>query len=76
MEHIFDLWPSLKALADDLHKPYQTVAAWKQRRRIPADHDLDLIAAAGRRGATLTLEELASARRATRPAEQSGAATR
>ena len=62
MEHILNIWPNLKALADDIGSPYQTVAAWKQRGRIPADHDFALIAAASRRGEVLTLETLANAR--------------
>ena len=63
MEHITHIWPRVADLAADLGKPYQTVAAWKLRGRIPADYDLDLIAAAKARGMTLTLEELAIARR-------------
>ncbi|MWP39405.1 carph-isopro domain-containing protein [Cereibacter azotoformans] len=62
MENIFRIWPSLADLAADLSKPYPTVAAWKQRGSIPASYDLDLIAAAGRRGAELTLLDLAQAR--------------
>ncbi len=50
-------------LAADLGKPYSTVAAWKQRGRIPADYDFDLIEAASARGKVLTLEDLAKARR-------------
>lgn len=64
MEHISHIWPKVADLAADLRKPYQTVAAWKQRGRIPADYDLDLIAAAKRRGKRLTLAELAQARKA------------
>jgi len=64
MEHIAHIWPSIAALASDLGRPYQTVAAWKLRGRIPADYDLDLIEAARKRGKRLTLEELAEARRA------------
>lgn len=66
MEHIFTIWPKMSDLAADLKKPYPTVAAWKQRGSIPAEYDLDLIEAASKRGKTLTLEELASARRAAR----------
>ncbi len=62
MEHIFHIWPKISDLASDLGKPYPTVAAWKQRGRIPADYDLDMIAAAKRRGKRLTLEDLARAR--------------
>jgi len=62
MEHILTLWPSMAVLAADIGRPYQTVAAWKQRGSIPARYDLDLIRAAKARGKTLTLEQLASAR--------------
>ena len=63
MEQIISLWPSMSDLASDLGKPYSTVTAWKQRGRIPADYDLDLIEAAQKRGHVLTLEQLAIARR-------------
>lgn len=63
MEQIFALWPSLAALSKDLGREYTTVASWRQRGSIPAKFDLDLIEAAAKRGKTLTLEELASARR-------------
>lgn len=66
MEYIFDKWPSAAALASDLGKKYQTVAAWKQRGSIPAKYDLLLIEAAGNRGETLTLEDLARARQQVR----------
>lgn len=62
MEHILTLWPSMAELADDLGKPYPTVAAWKQRGSIPARYDLDLIRAATARGKSLTLEQLAASR--------------
>lgn len=62
MDHIAHIWPTMAALAGDLGLPYTTAASWKQRGRIPADYDLDLVAAAKRRGASLTLEELARAR--------------
>lgn len=64
MEHILHIWPDLKSLADDLGYPYPTVAAWKQRGRIPADHDALLINAAQSRGVVLTFEDLARARMA------------
>lgn len=62
MEHVFRLWPSLAALADDLGKPYPTVAAWKQRGSIPARYDIALVRAAQRRGQVLTFAQLAEAR--------------
>jgi len=64
MEHIFRIWPTLKAMASDLGKPYPTVAAWKQRGSIPAQYDVDLVRAAAARGQNLTFEELALARSA------------
>lgn len=65
MEHLERIWPKTTDLADDLGVPYTTAAAWRQRESIPAKYDLDLIAAAKRRGHKLTLEQLASARRAS-----------
>lgn len=62
MDHIAHIWPTMAELADDLGKPYSTVAAWKQRGRIPSDHDADMIAAAKARGHVLTYEQLAVAR--------------
>lgn len=62
MDTIFDLWPSLAALASDLDRPYPTVAAWKQRGSIPAKYDSALIFAARARGKELSLEDLAEAR--------------
>jgi len=64
MENIFSLWPSLVDMAKDLGRGYPTVAAWKQRGSIPAKYDLDLVEAAERRGAVLSLADLAEARRA------------
>ncbi len=63
MESIFNIWPSLVELAKDLGREYPTVAAWKQRGHIPAKYDLDLIAAASKRGSSLSLSDLAQARR-------------
>lgn len=63
MEQIFDMWPSMADFARDMGEKYPTVAAWKQRRNIPAHRDFDVVAAANRRGLALTIEELARARR-------------
>ena len=63
MENILNIWPTMADLAKDIDKPYSTVAAWKARGKIPADHDFVLIDAAAKRGKTLTLEQLAQARR-------------
>lgn len=79
MEHFSHIWPTIAALRADLEEikgagqvPYQTVAAWKRRGRIPADYDFELIEAAKRRGHRLTHEDLARARRA--PQSQGDAA--
>lgn len=66
VEHIAHIWPTIADLAADLGKPYTTVAAWKQRGRIPADHDAEIIAAAAKRGETITFEEMAKACLASR----------
>jgi hypothetical protein len=62
MKHIFKIWPNMASLASDLERPYPTVAAWKQRGRIPAQYDFDIIAAAKRRGHELTFEDMARGR--------------
>jgi len=62
MEHIKHIWPRMSDLASDLGLPYQTVAAWKRRNRIPAENDGAIIDAAARRNAVLTYEQLAKAR--------------
>ncbi len=66
MKHLLHIWPTVKALSDDLGVPYTTAHSWAVRGRIPADRDLELIDAAARRGGVLTLEDLALARRAQR----------
>ena len=68
MKQIFALWPNVSDLATDLGKPYTTVQSWAQRGSIPAKFDLDLVTAAQKRGAQLTLEMLAEARRDRRAA--------
>lgn len=63
MQHIKHIWPKVKDLSDDLGVPYTTAHSWVIRGRIPADYDIDIIRAAKKRGAKLTLEDLAKARR-------------
>jgi hypothetical protein len=62
MKAVIELWPSAEAMAADIGEKGVTVRAWKQRENIPADRDLKLIEAAGRRGIGLTLEHLARLR--------------
>ena len=64
MRTIIDpIWPKISDLAADLRVPYTTAASWLQRGRIPASRDLDLIAAAKARGFSISLEQIALARR-------------
>ncbi len=74
MDHLAHIWPTMAELAADLGVPYSTVAAWKQRGRIPAERDADLVRAAAARGASLTFEDLMKARPPRRCAQQKGAA--
>lgn len=63
MEHIKHIWPTVRELADDLGLPYTTVHSWSVRGRIPSERDFEIIAAAAKRGHTITFEFLAVARR-------------
>lgn len=71
MKHLKHIWPTVKSLADDLGVPYTTAHSWDARGRIPPDRDLDLVEAAARKGKSLTLEQLALARR--HPTQTEGA---
>lgn len=62
MRHVLRIWPTVKALADDLGLKYTTVHSWVRRGRIPAAYDLALLKASRERGHALTLEELAMLR--------------
>lgn len=57
MERLLTIWPTAADLARDLGLPYTTVASWKARG-IPAERARDIVVAAQRRGAALTLEDL------------------
>ena len=61
LERIFAIWGQLTDMAHDLDLPYQTVAKWKQRGRIPSEAWADVIEAAKFKGRTITFEQLASA---------------
>lgn len=63
MEKVFSIWTNAAQLAREIGENPVTVRAWRNRGSVPADRDLALIEAAGKRGATLTLEDLAEARR-------------
>lgn len=57
MERLFDIWPTVAALAEALKLPVQTVYSWRSRG-IPHRRFPELIAAAKSAGHDLTYEEL------------------
>lgn len=61
---IIGLWPSPRALAEDIGQGVDGVYKWHQRGRIPAVHDAAIVEAARRRGIALDFERLARARAA------------
>jgi len=61
IDDIFDRWETLADLARDVELPYQTVAKWSQRGRIPSEFWGRLIDAASRRGSHLSYPQLAEA---------------
>jgi len=63
---IFRIWSQMSDLAADLKVPYMTAVSWFQRGSFPAKRDLDLIEAARNRGAVITLEQIAAARKSKR----------
>lgn len=58
MDRLREIWPTIRALADDLGEPYPTVQAWAHRG-VPAKRYAQIIRAARKRGHDLTFEELA-----------------
>lgn len=70
MDKVFTIWPNAAELAREIGENPITVRAWRNRGSIPADRDTILVEAAQRRGADLTLADLAEARRkASKPNE-------
>jgi hypothetical protein len=61
IKQIFGIWSSLAEMARDLDLPYQTVAKWAQRERIPSESWAAVIEAARKAGHKLTFEQLAAA---------------
>ncbi len=59
IQDIFRIWgDSVSPMAADLGRPYDTVLAWKIRKRIPEDAWQDVIAAAAKRGRSITLDDI------------------
>lgn len=71
LQDIFGIWDSIADMARDLDLPYQQVAKWSQRERIPSEAWASVIAGAKTRGKTLTFEKLAAA---NPPRQSAGAA--
>lgn len=49
IQHVFSIWASLADMARELDRPYQTVAKWSQRKRIPPESFAEVVAGARRR---------------------------
>jgi len=61
IQDIFGIWDPFIDLSTDLNLPYQTVAKWKQRGRIPSEFWAPVIEAARKRGREVTFAQLAEA---------------
>lgn len=55
---IFGIWDSVRAMSEALERKYDTVLAWRTRGRIPEDAWTDVIAAALKRGVTITVAQI------------------
>jgi hypothetical protein len=71
LQDIFDIWDPLSKMAIDLELPYQTVAKWKQRGRIPSESWAAVISAAKKKGHIITFAQIADA---NPPRQSAGAA--
>jgi len=58
LRDIFAIWPSIKAMADDLDEKPDTVKRWRIRRRIPSDVWPRIIEKAARREQLVTAAQL------------------
>jgi DNA-binding transcriptional regulator YiaG len=58
IEAVFGIWKSLAQMARDLEVEYYTVTKWWQRRRIPNEAWDAVIAAAARKGASISAIDL------------------
>ncbi len=59
---IIGRWPLRKVMAKDIGKTRATINLWVHRDNIPAEYDVELMAAAKKRGVFLSYEELAQMR--------------
>lgn len=58
IKEIFQIWESLAQMARELGIEYQTVCKWQQRGRIPPESWDAVIAAALKKGKTVSVVEL------------------
>lgn len=58
LRDIFNIWPSIKDMADDLNEKYDTVKRWKNRKRIPSDVWPRIIEKAARKEHLVTAAQL------------------
>lgn len=61
LSDIFGIWSSLAEFAREIDFPYQTVAKWSQRGRIPPEAWSAVVAAASKKRVVLTISVLARA---------------
>jgi hypothetical protein len=61
LQALLDIWPHHSVLAADLDQKPDTVRKWVKHQRIPESAWTDFIAAAARRGRTVTADEILNA---------------
>lgn len=54
VSEILSLWPDVRALADDIGRPYDTVFAWKRRGSVPVEYWPAIVASARTRNLPVT----------------------
>lgn len=62
MDYIFKTWPTMADMAREIGADPIAVRHWKRRKSIPGAYDARIVAAAAKRGAVITYEELAKMR--------------
>lgn len=58
VQDIFQIWPSVRQMAEGIGREYDTVLRWRIRGRIPEDSWGDVIRAAQVEGTQLSAEQL------------------
>lgn len=58
VQDIFQIWPSVRCMAEGIGREYDTVLRWRLRERIPEDSWDDVIRAAAEKGVQLTADQL------------------